>query len=159
LLGSGVRLMKVPISDITGVILAGGRSRRFGRDKAQALWLSPSGEMTLLERSLSLLKSLKLAPLIVTHPEKDYSGNAARVVYDLIPDQGPMGGIYTAFQSSTTPFLLVLTCDMPCLTPEILLTLLASHGPDDLATLFTPALRPVPNPGNPKNLKERQPFP
>jgi len=109
--------------DFKGIILAGGKSSRFGKDKALAKWEG----RTLLERAVDLLESLRLNPVVVTSGEKDYSFLSCPVEKDLIPSKGPLGGLYTACCIFKNAPLAVLTCDMPNLTPELLKMLLDSH--------------------------------
>lgn len=116
-----------------GIVLAGGRSRRFGSDKA----LAPIGRMTMIEKSLTLVKELGLEPIVVTHESADYSFLKCSVLRDLIPNQGPMGGLYTAMSSFKDVSLLVLTCDMPFLTPSILRTLIHIHKKGNLTTCYS----------------------
>ena len=108
---------------VTGVVLAGGQSRRFGRDKA----LASFEQTTLIGHAVALLRAASPDILVVTHPERDYLGLDARIIHDIYPDHGPLGGIYTACRYATTPYLLVLTCDMPLLSPRAIFHLLHSH--------------------------------
>lgn len=108
------------IRHLTGVILAGGRSRRFGSDKVLA---RHRGE-TFLDRSLRLMSSVfRNVVLVVNHPEK-FLGIPVTVLTDEIPFQGPAGGIVTALRSIKNDGLFVIACDMPLLSPETILHLL-----------------------------------
>jgi len=105
--------------DVAGVILAGGRSRRLGHDKA----FERVGGQPLIERvifSLSFLDTL----LVVTTSRR-LPGLAAqlagvRVVADIKPGLGPLGGIYTGLLSTEASYVLVAGCDMPFLQPRLL---------------------------------------
>lgn len=111
---------------VTGVVLAGGQSRRFGRDKA----LASFEQTTLIGHAVALLRAVSPDILVVTHPERDYLGLDARIIHDIYPNQGPLGGIYTACRYAKTPYLLVLSCDMPLLSPRSIFHLLHSHQQD-----------------------------
>jgi molybdopterin-guanine dinucleotide biosynthesis protein A len=92
----------------TGVVLAGGRSSRMGRDKA----LIPYEGRTLLERALDILEPQVQELLVIGDPAK-YGHVGPFVVADDIPGVGPLGGIVTAMRYASHDRLLVLACDMP----------------------------------------------
>ena len=115
-----------------GIVLAGGKSSRFGEDKA----LACVDGLTMIERTVNLLYSLGLDPVVITNETQDYSFLKCRIERDLIPNQGPMGGLYTACCLFEHLSLVVLTCDMPNLTPESLKMLLDRHDKTYRATLF-----------------------
>ncbi|MGB9404562.1 MAG: molybdenum cofactor guanylyltransferase [Candidatus Acidiferrales bacterium] len=98
---------------VGGYILAGGQSQRMGRDKAL---LELSGK-TLLARAASLLEPLTGTPTVIGPPEL-YSSSSLRVIADLTPRIGPLGGILTALGDSQSPWNLILGCDLPFLTAE-----------------------------------------
>lgn len=87
---------------ILGVILAGGKSSRFGKDKSL---LVVEGK-TILERVKSVLSSI-FSEVIV-------------VMKDIIPNKGPLGGIYTALLNSNLPYIFVSACDMPFLKDSVI---------------------------------------
>ncbi len=95
----------------TGVVLAGGRSSRMGRDKA----LIPYAGRTLLERALDILEPQVQELLVIGDPMK-YGHVGPFVVADDIPGVGPLGGIVTAMRYASHDRLLVLACDMPHVT-------------------------------------------
>lgn len=105
----------------TGALIAGGKSRRFGQDKAL---LHLDGE-TLLARSLRTLGSLTAAQLVIGPVERISESGSVAVVPDAIPDSGPLGGIYTALRASTWPHVLAVACDMPFLNADLLRYLLS----------------------------------
>lgn len=107
---------------LKGIVLAGGRSSRYGADKALALWKG----RTFLERSLELLDELGLEPEVIASPDKEYGFLRRKVRDDLVPGRGPLGGLYTAFALFPETDLLVLSCDMPLLNREVL-GLLVEH--------------------------------
>ena len=127
---------------IRGLVLAGGKSSRFGEDKALVFYKG----MTFLERSISLLDSLDLKPVVVTRRGADYPLAGCPVIYDQLPEKGPLGGIYTAMTHFKDTAFLVLTCDMPDLTGRVLSDLLRAHHPDFSATVYRigPDLQPFP---------------
>lgn len=100
------------------LILAGGRSRRMGQDKAQ---IELKGE-TLLTRAVSLWrKTLPEAKIYIALGQKDHRLNLPQNVtpiYDLSPDLGPMGGLQAAFRTTGEELFWVSAVDMPGLRPE-----------------------------------------
>ncbi len=118
--------------DLTIAVLAGGRSRRMGRDKATL----PVGDERLLQRVVRRVRPYAAAVLVVARSADDYPWARARVVADLYPDRGPLGGIATALHYATTPFLAAVACDMPFVSGPLLAHLaahLAAHPRDDIA--------------------------
>lgn len=102
---------------VTGVVLAGGRSRRMGRDKARI----PVAGRPLLTRALDALAPVCDERLVIGPPEREQEvPPGVRVVQDRIPDVGPLGGIYTALSEAGRPLALVVACDMPFLNPALL---------------------------------------
>jgi molybdopterin-guanine dinucleotide biosynthesis protein A/hemerythrin-like domain-containing protein len=120
------------VMKLRGIVLAGGKSSRFGSDKALALL---DGK-TLLERSVALLDTMGLGPTVITSEARHYGFLSCRVEKDLIPEIGPLGGLYTASKLFPESTLVVLTCDMTQLTHRVLKTLLHQHEIARRATLF-----------------------
>lgn len=113
-----------------GLVLAGGRSRRMGRDKAA---LSVGGE-PLLERQLRLLGEAGVAELWVslatadTLPEPGWPGDAVQVVRDRVPDAGPLEGLEQVLDRTSAARLLVLAVDLPALDAGFLRRMLLRCG-------------------------------
>jgi molybdopterin-guanine dinucleotide biosynthesis protein A len=102
--------------DVTGILLAGGKSRRMGEDKRYLV----VGEQTLLERGLAVLRSIFQEVLVVIAQDSPPLDVEARVVRDLVPECGSLGGLYTGLVQATTPFIFVVACDMPFLDPAVI---------------------------------------
>jgi len=107
-------------------ILAGGKSSRFGSDKALALW---NGK-PLLAYSIVALRDLGLTPRVVTRDPLPYVEYAKAFVTSERPDMGPLEGLRVALKSSSHEFALVLTADMPLVNKTHLQRLLASRAAD-----------------------------
>ncbi len=101
-------------TDVTGILLAGGKSRRMGEDKR----FLQVGERTLFDRSLSVLRLLFRDVLIVIAQDSQPLETEVPVLRDLVPDCGSLGGLYTGLKQATTPFVFVVACDMPFLDPR-----------------------------------------
>ena len=113
-----------PSSLLTGAILAGGHSSRFGSNKALFV---PDGE-TLISKAAGLLRSVAREVLVSASQTNagDYDFLGLEIVVDQHPDSGPMGGLETLLQRCTTPWLLVLTCDMPFVDKDTLIRMISS---------------------------------
>lgn len=129
------------IPNMTGVLVAGGKSRRMGRDKR----LLELGGQTLLQRSLSVLQSLFDEVLIaLAEPLPQLTGQGYRVVTDLIPNCATLGGLYTGLSSASHPRIFAVGCDMPFLNPAVIRRLAERGAQVDVAmpTLAT-GLQPM----------------
>lgn len=100
--------------NLTGFVLAGGKSSRMGRDKAV---LTLHGR-TLLETSLAALRQVAREVFILGPPE--LYGGYAPAVPDIFPGCGPLGGIQAALSYSTTRFNLIVAVDTPFLSSDFL---------------------------------------
>lgn len=103
-------------TEITGILLAGGKSRRMGEDKRHLV----VGEQTLLERGLAVLHSIFQDVLVVIAQDSSPLRVEARVVRDLVPNCGSLGGLYTGLVQATTPCIFVIACDMPFLNQAVI---------------------------------------
>jgi molybdenum cofactor guanylyltransferase len=106
----------LPVAAVTGAILAGGRSRRMGSNKA----LLPFGGRPLIAHALEILRPLFAEVLIVANEPPLYAAFGVPVHSDRIPDKGPLGGIYTALAWSGHPRTFCLACDMPLASPAVI---------------------------------------
>ena len=102
------------------IVLAGGKSLRLGYDKV----LEIIGNTSLLERVISRVSLLSSEVIIVTANEQtnlelvDYP--KLRILCDIYPGKGPIGGIYTGLATSTSFYNLVVASDMPFLNHNLL---------------------------------------
>lgn len=108
------------------VLLAGGRSRRMGRDKA--LLPLPGGGL-LWERQLGTLRALGPAELFISGPRRDGFPADVPCLDDPRPDCGPLGGIVGALAATRLTKLAILAIDLPEMTPDFLRALLARAEP------------------------------
>lgn len=106
---------------ITGVILAGGKSSRFGSNKA---FCEIEGS-TFVQNIISKLKPYT-QEVILSGSKDIYKNLDIPVIPDQFENIGPIGGIYSALHYSSTPWILVCTCDMPLISGGIIMKLLTS---------------------------------
>jgi molybdenum cofactor guanylyltransferase len=113
----------------TAALLAGGESRRMGRDKAflPVEWEGQS--VPLWNRQLSILRSVAPAELIISGPRKEGYSVSIPVYADEWQNVGPLGGIATCLNRASNSLLLVLAIDLPRVQPSFLLSLLAGTVP------------------------------
>ena len=106
--------------NISGVILAGGRSRRLGRDKA----MEPVGGQPLICRVMDRVRQVTQEMVVVVADEERGQalplGESARVAVDIYPDKGSLGGIFSGLSAAREPWALVVACDMPFLNLDLL---------------------------------------
>ncbi len=113
---------------VTGVILAGGKSRRMGRDKA----FLPFGKGVLIERVIEVVRAVTDDLLLITNTPEQYQRFGLPMVSDVIPEAGSLGGIYTGLVHAKTPYSLALACDMPFVKPAFLRFLCDMAGEADV---------------------------
>jgi molybdenum cofactor guanylyltransferase len=101
---------------MTGIVLAGGESRRMGRDKA---FLKLEG-VPLIEHVLRTLRGVFPSTIIVTNNPSAYVVYDAVIVTDAVKKQCPLAGIYSGLLSSTDEYNFVAACDMPYLNPDLI---------------------------------------
>ena len=110
--------------ETTGVILAGGMSRRLGRNKV----LVPVGGKPLINRvSDRLSHVVDRMVVVVNSPQRASEINLpddVRVVVDIHPGRATLGGIFTGLSHAETHWSIVVACDMPFLNRELLGSLL-----------------------------------
>jgi molybdopterin-guanine dinucleotide biosynthesis protein A len=102
------------VDGVAGFVLAGGRSSRMGRDKA---FLELGGQ-TLLARALSLAGGVA-EPVRIVGAAESFRAHG-RVVEDVFPGRGPLGGIHAALTSSAAELNLMLAVDLPSVEPRFL---------------------------------------
>jgi molybdopterin-guanine dinucleotide biosynthesis protein A len=107
---------------LSAVILAGGQSRRMGRDKA---WIKCGGR-PLIALALDKVRQIGVTEVFISgRPGGDYSALGCPVLLDLEPNLGPLGGVERGLQGATSPLLLVLAVDLPRVTDAFLRDLVA----------------------------------
>jgi len=111
----------------TGIILAGGQSRRMGIDKA---FIEFQGR-TLIECVIGALRVACDDVLIVANDREVYGSMGADVVPDSVPDFGPLAGLHAGLTAMRSDLGVVVAVDMPFLNPSLLRALIdAADGWD-----------------------------
>ena len=120
---------------VTGFVLAGGRSRRMGRDKALAPW----GEVTLLDHALDRLRGCCHTVRILSGPERRYDDRGWPADVDVVSKAGALGGIVTGLALADAPLGLFLAVDMPRVPEGLLARLVALAVGYDAVVPVSPA--------------------
>ena len=94
---------------LTVVIQAGGMSSRMGEDKA----LKPFLGRPLIQRVIDRVVPIADEIIVTTNRPAEYEFLNLRLIPDLKPGRGALGGLYTAIASATFPLVAVVACDMP----------------------------------------------
>ncbi len=102
-----------------GFVLTGGQSSRMGRDKAMLPWRS----RPLVESVAEAVKNAAGNVTLIGEPQR-YFSLGLQVMRDLRTDLGPIGGIETALHTGIGELNLIVACDMPGLSRDVLAALL-----------------------------------
>ena len=105
-------------------ILAGGASRRMGRNKA----LLELGGMTVIERIVAASQPLSNELFVVADDREAYAFLDLPIVGDIRKGGGPLAGLHTALSHASLPVIGVLACDLPFLTTNFLCYLKSRLG-------------------------------
>ncbi len=135
--------MSVP-EPVWGLVLAGGKSRRMGSDKAS---LTQHGE-TQLSRAVSLLATQ--LPQVYVSTSAEQANDSTRKGFEKIVDAyeglGPIAGIMSAMDYNPEVSWLVLACDLPALDEQTITHLLNEASVDHVATAYTSTHDELPEP-------------
>ena len=100
---------------VSAAIMAGGKSRRMGRDKA---WLDLGDGRPIVRRVIEVMSEVADEVFLVANDER-YRSLGLRVVPDRFPEGGALGGIATGVGAAAHDRVLVAACDMPFLVPGV----------------------------------------
>ena len=95
--------------EYTAIILAGGKSSRFGKDKTL---LEINGEL-IVESIVKKCKPLFSEIIVVSNHSGKFAINGAKEISDIFTSQGPLGGIHAGLKEAKNPVCFVTACDMP----------------------------------------------
>ena len=101
---------------LTICIQAGGQSSRMGEDKALKTFLG----RPLVQRVIERLSPIADEIIVTTNRPSDYAFLDLRLIPDLKPGRGALGGLYTAIASAVHPIVAVVACDMPFASAKII---------------------------------------
>lgn len=104
---------------LTALVLAGGASRRMGRNKSAL----PVGGTSMLDRTLVLATSVSDELILLAGNAEVATPDGVRRVDDWPAPDGPLGALGAGLEAASHPWCLLLPCDMPFVTPEVIATL------------------------------------
>jgi molybdopterin-guanine dinucleotide biosynthesis protein A len=131
------------VSTLNGLVLAGGKSTRMGRDKGAINWHGKEQRYFMAD----LLGQFCQDVYISCRPEQvDEISHLYRTLPDSYPGMGPYGGILTAFQFRPYPAWLVVACDLPLINKNTLQYLIQHRDPSYIATTFRSPHDQLPEP-------------
>ncbi len=114
------------IEDASAVVLAGGESSRFGRDKATTPLLERSFAERVIEVVSPLFRKTFIGVRKRPHPLERLTTHP--FIEDCMEPKGPIAGIYTALKTMDTPWLFAIACDMPLVRRELIRYLAERRG-------------------------------
>ncbi|MCX6297318.1 MAG: molybdenum cofactor guanylyltransferase [Bacteroidetes bacterium] len=114
-------------SKITGIVLAGGKSSRMGTDKGV---VEINGKK-IIQYVIDVLKEVSDEILIIAN-NNNYNDLGFKVYKDIVKEHGPLGGIYTWLYHSLNELNVVVSCDTPLITKEVLLSLIENIDDNEI---------------------------
>jgi len=118
--------------DIGIIILAGGKSKRFGSDKALSVFQGKPLIQTVIEVAEKIASNI----IIITNSPGKMDFIPYSKFTDLIPGTGSLGGLYTGLHYSGKDLNLVLPCDMPFISQDCIRFLIESTDGNDITVPF-----------------------
>lgn len=114
--------------NITGIILAGGKSSRMGSDKG----IVELNKKKFIEHILdAVLPNVNEVIIIANNDNYNYLGY--KVIKDIIKDCGPLGGIYTGLMNSKTENNIVVSCDIPFISSDLIKYIIENTNNADIS--------------------------
>jgi len=117
---------------MTAIILAGGKSSRFGSDKA---FIKLKG-IPLIKIQLKLLKNIFKKVIISANSPDKYKFKEVKVVKDVICGRGPLSGIHSGLIASDSFYNFVVACDMPFLNGALIKYIIDTKDNYDIIVSF-----------------------
>ncbi|MEM8907316.1 MAG: NTP transferase domain-containing protein, partial [Bacteroidota bacterium] len=131
------------LAPITGLVLAGGKSQRMGRDKGRINYHGKEQRAYLFEQLDTLCKETYLS----CRPEQAASMLLEfPVIADTFMGLGPFGALLSAFRQYPDRAWLVIACDLPLLDNATIQQLIAQRDPSKIATAFNSPINEFPEP-------------
>jgi molybdopterin-guanine dinucleotide biosynthesis protein A len=119
----------------SGLLLAGGKSRRMGSDKR----FLQIGGIPLIERVLTVLTSIFEEIIIsVAEPDGRLAHYGHRIVVDAVPNCAALGGLWTGLQAANRPRVFAVACDMPFLNERVIERMIMLDNAADIVIAALP---------------------
>lgn len=120
-------------SEVYGLVLIGGKSRRMGIDKSH---LQYHTQPQYLHQANMLASLCNQTFLSIANDDKKNEYRFFKTITDLYPERGPIGAILSAFDFAPQKAWLTVACDLPHLDSITLKQLMEKRNPNKIATCF-----------------------
>lgn len=115
------------IQECSFLILAGGKSSRMGKNKAEL----SIGDETFLEHMIKKGLSMGFPEILVSggkeQPAEKKLLEKVKIVPDVLKDRGPLGGLYASFLEAENPACFAVSVDVPLISPKTIQSLVKAH--------------------------------
>lgn len=112
--------------NITGIILAGGKSSRMGTDKGM---LVLNGKK-IIEYVIAALTP-NVSEVIIISNNENYNYLGYKVYKDIVKECGPIGGIFTGLEKSITENNIIVSCDIPNISSTMIAYIISNSDEED----------------------------
>jgi molybdopterin-guanine dinucleotide biosynthesis protein A len=119
-------------NNINGLVLAGGKSTRMGRDKGSIEWHGKEQQYYIADLLMTLCNEVFISKRIA----EEQTNNNYEILTDTYTGIGPYGAILSAFKFNPTIAWLVVACDLPLLDKKTLEYLIKNRNLNSIATTF-----------------------
>jgi molybdenum cofactor guanylyltransferase len=120
--------MQKKITDIIGVILAGGQSSRIGSDKALLIYRDKAFIQLITDELKNVFKEV----IVISDHGKEYKFLGLPIYEDIYKNKGPLAGIHAAL-TITKKDIFVVSCDLPLVNEDLILSLLKASSSQEIA--------------------------
>lgn len=103
-------------TDISGIILSGGKSKRMGTDKS----FLKIGKQTIIERIANVMKEVFSRVILISNGHNEYKFLGLEIFEDIYKDFGPLAGIHSGLLSSLTEKNFIIACDLPFVGKDVI---------------------------------------
>lgn len=124
----------------TAIILAGGFSSRMNKNNKALLKMGGKSLIEIILNQVGVFEEI----LIVSNTPEDYAALGVRTVTDIIPQMGPLSGIHSGLTHANNEYSVVVPCDMPFISSQLLLYLAGqAEGYDAVVPKFEDKYQPL----------------
>lgn len=114
------------------IILSGGKSSRFGSDKGLFVF----NKKPMVEYAINMARKFD-TKILISANQKDYHRFGYPVIKDIYPELGPMGGLYSSLRESNLALNLILPCDSPFISEELIQRLIDTYNSEEILLFET----------------------